>query len=140
MNDHDLITLFHTSVELSNQTLMDYISVLFAFLVAGYFIADKLKLPMIILLIILFTVIEIRLITNMYFLSNDMDILSAKMAILVENGDFGLPGLVMATPGDNYFLSQVIVTIGSYIGALIFFFHQRSVGLAKNSIPKKAEN
>ena len=46
MTDYNLISLFHTSVGLLNQSLMDYISVLFAFLMAGYFVADKLSLPM----------------------------------------------------------------------------------------------
>ncbi len=131
MTDYNLISLFHTSVEISNQTLMDYISVLFAFLIAGYFIAHKLEPLMIMLVIVLFTIIEGRLMINMYFLSNDMSTLGALMALRAENGEFGVPGLMMSTPGDNYFITQAIVTIGSYIGGLIFFFHQRRAGLTK---------
>jgi hypothetical protein len=131
MTDYNLVSLFHTSVSLLNQSLMDYVSILFAFLIAGFFIADKLKLPMVVVVIVLFTIIEANLLPNMYFLEHDMKILGAQLALRVTNGDFALPGLVMTQKGGNYFLTQVIVTIGSYIGAIIFFFHQRRVGLTK---------
>jgi len=127
MTDYDLISLFHTSLGLLNQSLMDYISVLFAFLIAG----DKLSLPMTLFVMLLFTIIEGNLLTNMYFLQQDMHILSSQMASRVTNGDFDLPGLVMSNVGNNHSITTVIVTIAAYIGALIFFFHQRREGLNK---------
>ena len=129
MTDYNLISLFHTSVGLLNQSLMDYISVLFAFLIAGYFVADKLSLPMTLFVMLLFTIIEGNLLTNMYFLQQDMHTLSSQMASRVTNGDFDLPGLVMSNVGNNHSATTVIVTIAAYIGALIFFFHQRREGL-----------
>ena len=133
MADYDLISLFHNSLTLLSQAIMDYVSVTFAFLIAGYFIADKLKSSMVVLIVFLFTSIQIGQLFNMYFLQHDMGVLTTEMALRAANTSFMLPNLVMTNnPGIYYVIVMGVAIIGCYIGALIFFFHQRRLGLANN--------
>ena len=135
MTDYNLMTSFIDMVGLLNQALLGYVSVLFAFLIAGYFIADKLKPSMIVLIIVLFTAVAGDLLGQVYFIQHDMGVITTEMALRVANNEFALPHLSMTyNPGIYFFITQGIATIGGYIGALIFFFHQRREGL-KTSRP-----
>lgn len=129
MTDLDLISLYHESVTLQNDILTSYIYVVFAFLVASYMVAHKLKSLMVILVIAVFTSISVFFLLELYFLRMDMLVLSSEMALRVSNNEFSLPGLGMTLPDDSlniFEFSKHFSTIGSYFGALIFFFYQRS--------------
>ena len=129
MTDLDLVSLYHESVTLQNDILTSYIYVVFAFLVASYLVAHKLKVLMVMLVVILFTSISAFFLMELYFLNLDMTVLSSEMALRVANNEFSLPGLGMAGIADGltiFDFSKQFSFIGSYFGALLFFFYQRS--------------
>ena len=110
---------------------MNYVSILFAFLIAGYFVAERLKPPMIALVIFLFTAVALYIILQLWAIEGAMGVLSTEMALRVANDGFDLPDLEMARGGSafKFYITEGIATIGGYIAALIFFFHQRHQGL-----------
>jgi hypothetical protein len=132
MTDYDLISLYHESAALQNDILINYIYVIFAFLVTGYLVADKLNLLMSILVIILFTAISGFFLIDLNYLHSDMRVLTNEMALRALSNEFVLPdlGMVQITDGVSLFgLSLRLAIYGSYIGALIFYFYQRAQGL-----------
>ncbi len=132
MTDYSLIATFHASLELLSQTIMDYASVLFAFIVAGYLIGDKLKSSMVVILVILFTAMAFSQFINMYYLQSDLAAISEYMVRRTNEGLFTLPNLQMAQhSGGFYHVFLKVAIIGSYFAALIFFFHQRRTGLGR---------
>ncbi len=48
MSDYELVTLFYVVVDSLQTSFMNYVAVLFAFLIAAYMIADKLKAKLLI--------------------------------------------------------------------------------------------
>ncbi len=48
MSDYELITLFYVFVDSLQTSVMNYVAVLFAFLIAAYLIADKLQAKLLI--------------------------------------------------------------------------------------------
>ena len=131
MTDYDLISLYQESATLQNEILINYIYVVFAFLVAGYFVADKLKLIMSILVVLLFSAISGFFFLELYYLSNDMGVVASEMALRVSNSEFMLPKLGMVQLTDGIALIDIslrLATYGSYFGALVFFFYQRDQG------------
>jgi len=83
MTDYNLMTSFIDMVALLNQALMNYVSVLFAFLIAGYFIADKLRPSMITLIITLFTAVAADLLAQVYFIQHDLGVVTTEMTLRV---------------------------------------------------------
>jgi hypothetical protein len=55
MTDHEIASLFFDLIATIETAIVDYTTVLFAFLVFAYFAADKLKPYMIVILLVLFT-------------------------------------------------------------------------------------
>ena len=93
--------------------------------------ADKLKLIMSILVVLLFSAISGFFFLELYYLNNDMAVVASEMALRVSNSEFMLPNLGMVQLTDGIALIDIslrLATYGSYLGALIFFFYQRDQG------------
>lgn len=133
MTDYEMAYLFNDNINILITLLMSFSSVVFAFLVAGNIVAHKLKSSMVLLVIALFTIASSILIFLMNRFGNQFANIATLMREAVENGSSSLgwhpityepavlPLFLMVT-----FQTLMILL---YIGALIFFFHQRREGL-----------
>ena len=66
MSDYELIQLFYEILNGLQTALMNYVAVLFAFLIAAYLIADKLESRMAFIIVALFTLVALPQLTNVF--------------------------------------------------------------------------
>ena len=121
----DGATLFGGYLDLANQLVFGYVSILSAFLIMSYFAAHKLNKWLMMLVLVLFTIVCAILIMQLNLTRTDMASLYAYLLTL-EGADtewFGNnPGWA---PGVLTVLLN-FVTFGGYAGSIAFFFYQRS--------------
>ena len=136
MTDYEMFSTFSEIVVILNTILMDYVAILFAYLIAAFFVASKLKRSMIIVVTSLFTVFAMYKLYEALFWSFDLIRLQGVMEAALVQSDSSLDWLGFAiyategTRGGNLatLLVPLIIVFG-YIASLIFFFHQRHQGL-----------
>jgi hypothetical protein len=113
---------------------MDYVAILFAFLVAAFFVASKLKQSMIAVVVSLFSVFVVFKLYESIMWALDLSRLQGTMGAALDQGDSNLNWLGFATYGSGGFsvlgtwIIPAIMVFG-YIASLIFFFYQRHQGL-----------
>lgn len=121
----DGATLFGGYLDIANQLVFGYVSILSAFLIMSYFAANKLSKWLAALVLILFTTVCAILVMQLNFTRTDMGNLYAYLLTL-EGADtewFGNnPGWA---PGILTTLLN-FVTFGGYTGCIAFFFYQRA--------------
>ena len=131
MTDYEMFSVFSEITTTLNTILMDYVAVVFAFLIAAFFAASKLKQSMILVVTSLFTVFAMYKLYEAVFWSLDLNRLQGVMGAAVVQSDSSLTWLGFATFGSGAtmatFLAPLIIVFG-FVASLIFFFHQRYQG------------
>ena len=124
MTDYELMSLFGEYVSHQQAVYMNFVTIVFAYIVAGYFVANKLTGRMAAIITILFTVVAFQLGTAAFFLIKDQFGLVPEMS---TRDALQFHGAVQGgEPVTNmYVFLYIVAPIIAYIGALIFFFHQR---------------
>ncbi len=134
MSDYEMFSTFSEIITMMNTVLMDYVAILFAFLVAAFFVASKLKKNMILVIVSLYSVFVAYKLYESIMWALDLGRLQGAMAAALDQGDSNLNWLGFAIYGSDGFsvlgtwLNPGIMVFG-YIASLIFFFHQRHQGL-----------
>ena len=136
MSDYELIISFREFYGMFQAQYINYISVLFAFLIAAYMVAAKLQPAMVVVVVALFSAFALDSIIVLNFINSDVGELQHVMHARMLEGQTDLSWLnaARASPGPSLTIFAVlrhITIIGGYVGALIFFFHQRHVGRAQ---------
>ena len=138
MTDYELAELFALYFSLIQDQFINYATVLFAFLISGYLIASKLNSAMTVIVVAIFTGFAFDSISVIWFICNDVASLQVIMHERVLNGSEELMFMAAARPDFDtgslliFTLTRVLTALGAYIGALVFFFHQRKAGLRDN--------
>jgi hypothetical protein len=131
MTDYEMFSVFSEITTTLNTILMDYVAVVFAFLIAAFFAASKLKQSMILVVTSLFTVFAMYKLYEAVFWSLDLNRLQGVMGAAVVQSGSSLTWLGFATFGSGAtmatFLAPLIIVFG-FVASLIFFFHQRYQG------------
>jgi len=140
MTDFEMSYLVLEQVSIAFTVLATYVSIVFAFLVAGYLVAHKLASSMVAILITLFTMISMMVAGIAVRAGRGISGLEEEIRRAVAEGRSSLSwnasaladsgGSAMSTLIPLIFASIIII---AYIGALWFFFHQRQVGLKQVS-------
>ena len=136
MSDYELVDIF---IQYSNNLqahFMNYVAVLFAFLIAAYLIADKLESSMAFIIVGLFTLVTMIQGVNVSGAGYDFVSVGMQVAARATQDSANLDWHATKTWLGNIGLpfvrfSTVAVVIISYIGGIFFFFHQRHVGRAQ---------
>ena len=129
MSDYELYSGFAETWSVIWLIFATYLTVTFAFLVAGYLIANKLKPSMVTLLIVLYSLVSLwcSFAINRWVVTAVRMI--REMKRLVANGESTLGWTTMVTTPDIATgaipFVLLAITIGAYTGSLVFFFHQR---------------
>jgi hypothetical protein len=130
MTDFELAMLFKEYLSLLQSQYINLVSVIFAFLVAGYLVASKLQSMMVVVVITLFSAFVLDAILALNFLAADTLRLQELMAARIEAGSTELlfhSGARGDTASADFFFaaSRAVAVAGGYIGSIVFFFYQR---------------
>ena len=132
MSEFELISLYDESGALLGAQVDTYLTILFAFVVVGYLVADKLTKTMMYVAVGLFTEATFLVGFAMYRTCRDLVNLAGEIRAAGQGADSALafhtlasePVLIMASVPWMF-----MVLLGAAYGAVIFlFFHVRSRG------------
>jgi hypothetical protein len=130
MTEYEIVDAFYSAVNTANASLMNYVTIVFAMLVASYLAAKQLSRGMAFAALGMFTLFEILSVFQVVNLFGEVLRLgrrigeitaagSSDLAFHSANTGFGAIGLTIVEP----FIFFTI--IGSYAGAVWFFFELR---------------
>ena len=127
MTGYEAISLFYEIANTATTLLVTYISVLSAFLIMSFFAADRLSNVLIGLVLSLFTLTCVLLTIQINLTRNDM---ASLHAYIMELRSTGLNELQWFGQNPSLFVDNVpltlnIVTIGGYLGCMVFFFYKK---------------
>ncbi len=133
MSNYELLDALYGCIGGVQTVLMNFVAVLFAFLIAGYLVADKLDKIIVIIIVTLFSLVTFNQMLASIGLSSDFAGLLLQLAdraatdpenmgwhsSTLDIREFGLP--IMR-------FSPTVIIVVSYFGGLVFFFRQRYLG------------
>lgn len=130
MTEADMVVAFHSAVDLNVQILFGYVSLMSAFLVMSYLVADKLPGFLAAIVVTLFSVISALLIYRISLNRSDAEALMSK---LIERRDAGAPNMDWLGTNPPWSvqlttLVEIIATIGGFLACIAFFVYQRRAG------------
>ena len=133
MTDYELVNLFQLHLTNVQTAVMNYVALLFAFLIAAYLIADKLESSMVFIVVGLFTLVVLQQTGPIIGTGYDFAAIAGQIATRAADDPTGLGWHGTATPFGATAVAVTRFTAGavmfvSYIGGVFFFFHQRRVG------------
>ena len=132
MTDYEMLSEFNEYWGTVFMVFSVYVTVTFAFLVASYMVADKLKTGMVWVVIGLYTITSLWLNIGLNRFAAMAGLLGAEIKRLVIIGQSSLTWTTLSQEPDyilplaSYLI--MIFPIFIYLGTLIFFFHQRRSG------------
>lgn len=133
MTDYELAALFIEYFAAIQSSLINFVSVVIAFIVAGYLIASKLQSSMVFILVTIFSAFCIDSILQILFINMDLQSVQGLMADRIATGQSdlifhsGARG-VWANNAWVFGAIRMVATLGAYVGAVAFFFYQRRIG------------
>ena len=131
MSDFELMYLFNDATNVVTNYFSLYITIVFAFLVCAYLVADKLSRHMVYIIIALYTIISLSIGYTLNRFTQNVTNLGLEIMRLIETGQSQLTWSTLADDIDNpaglmfYPTTMIIVVLISYTGSLLFFFYQR---------------
>ena len=136
MTDYELVYIFTENLNSLQSAFMNYVGVLFAFLIAAYLVAAKLESSMVLIVVGLFTLIAFQQVAPVFGYGSTVGELGSQIAARAIEDPSSLSWHGTAKPWGATALfitefSETVVLVLSYIAGLVFFFHQRRVGRAQ---------
>ena len=130
MNEFQGVSLVIEYTNTSIQLVLAYTSILSAFLVMTYLAADKLNTVLSSWVLILFTLVCVLLIFQIYHTRNDLTHLVNFLYEQQANGSSSLSWFGHNSPMGARIVSilHYCVTVGGYLGCVGYFFYQKKHG------------
>jgi hypothetical protein len=131
VTDYEVLMAFSDIANSSQASYMNFVTIVFAFIVAGYFVSDKLSQKMASLLTILFTLVAFQEAASTMLFTTDFLGLIPEIKSregLQFHGAFSVSSFFPPM----YIALHFVTLILAYIGSIIFFYHQRHQGLKKS--------
>jgi len=125
MTEYELVDTFYTIAGLSDQLIVSFVTLLFAFLIASYLVSSKLDRRMVVVVIALYSFMALRYVLIFYNVSGDLVTLadtineqrllsSSSMGWLQIGG--GISMVLIGTTAAMFL---------SFAASIYFFFHTR---------------
>ncbi len=136
MTEFELVYLFNETVNSLQTSFMNYVAVLFAFLIGAYLVADKLETRIVVVVIALFTVVTLQQATPIFGHGYDVAAIATQVAMDASDASSAIRWHSAAQPWGTgiiptFRFGTMVILVLSYIGAIIFFFQQRHAGRAQ---------
>ena len=130
MNEYEAYDILVNGITTIGNYFFGYFSIISAFLVMSYLVANKLTRVNSLILITLFTLSSLLMVLNIYTLSNDMQHLTSYMYEQKQSGVYDLAWFGKNPIWMSYVLmiTEIMCIIGGYVGALLFFFYRSKAG------------
>jgi len=127
MNESELISAFHGSVELNSQVFFGYVSLMSGFLVMAWLAARKLPSVLAAIVVTLFSVVSALLVFRLYLNGSDATALMSHMMAQQESGAMDFAGFGSSPVGAApiVMVLEMLSTVGGYLGCIAFFFYRR---------------
>ena len=127
MSEAELIEVFLNYVALLDSQLLGYISVLSGFIVVSYFAASKLTTVLAGIVVTLYSLTCGLFLTRIVFLRKDFVELHMFIVEQRSAGVIDIPWFGTNPPWASEMLNYLMigVTVGGYLGSVLFFFVQR---------------
>jgi len=128
MNESELISAFHGSVELNSQVFFGYISLMSGFLVMAWLAAHKLPSVLAAIVVALFSVVSALLVFRLYLNGSDAAALMSYMMAQQELGNMDFAGFGSSpqiAPAAFVVALEMLSTVGGFLGCIAFFFYRR---------------
>ena len=130
MSDYELLSLFYQIVDTSTSSFANFMTIVFAMLVAGYLVAHQLDRIATTLVILIFTVACAGISNEMRGLAANMALVAHEIAAQSQQPGSSL-GWHPAANGQSFdFIQYILVILASliYMGTLWFFLRSRAAG------------
>jgi len=127
MTEYEAYDLFNSMTSTTNQVMFGYFSLISGFLIVSYLIAEKLNYVLSSVVIVLFSGASLYIVLSMYAINSDLDALFFHMIENKEAGKYHLEWLGSNPAWLSSIISmiQIFITIGGYLGSLIFFIYRK---------------
>ena len=129
MTDYELYSAFAETWSVIWLIFATYLTVTFAFLVAGHLVSHSLKSTMVALIVGLYSLVALWCTFGINRWVTTAAAMTQEVRRAVEAGESTLGWTTMATtPAAVTWaipLVLLVITLGAYAGAVVFFFHQR---------------
>lgn len=126
MSEYELVSLLQTQINTIGTEIMDYFTILTAYLVAGYVAAHRLTLSMAMFVTAMFVLSALFFVANVMGSYVAADVLTNQMNALAERAHNTLAP--QQSPTAAYVVAGValIMMVSGILGGVYFFFQSRS--------------
>lgn len=132
MTDYEIVSVLNEFVSATWSIFATYVSIVFAFLVAGYLVSDRLVPRIVSIVIALYTLVAFWAVWGLNRTAANLvaSITEIKRRILEDGSSLGwlpaasIPDLML----DAIPLLITILAVVAFAGSVVFFFHQRKSG------------
>jgi hypothetical protein len=139
MTEYEHAILFLELIQTGNATMANYMTLVFGMLVTSYLAAHRIDRVMLWIALAIYTMFALGFCNELIQIYSDFSRLGLQMVELGQdpNTDLGWIGPIAASPDFFHILPTIIriMTIGAFVGSLVFFFRARRSNLSKDVGP-----
>ena len=124
MTDYELVDVFYTIAALSDQLILSFITLLFAFLVASYLVSASLDRKLAGIVLALYSLMALRYVVVFHNVAGEI----ATLADQLKERQLQSSSLDWLELGDSMSVVLPATTIGMFLafaGSIYFFIHMR---------------
>jgi len=126
MTEYELVDTFYTIAGLSDQLIVSFITLLFAFLIASYLASSRLDRPMVVVVITLYSFMALRYVLVFYNVSDDLVTLAETIDESRLQAGSSLSWMNIGSGMSMTLGGTISAMILAYLGSIYFFFHTRN--------------
>ena len=125
MTEYELVDTFYTIAELSDQLIVSFVTLLFAFLVASYLVSSRLDNRMATVVIALYSFMALRYVLVYYNVSDDLVTLADTINHLRQSSGSNLGWFEIGGGMSNMIVGTTLAMFLSFLASIYFFFYTR---------------
>jgi cellobiose-specific phosphotransferase system component IIC len=126
MTEYELVDTFYTIAGLSDQLIVSFITLLFAFLIASYLASSRLDRRMVVVIIALYSFMALRYVLVFYNVSGDLVTLAETINESRLQAGSSLSWLEIGGGMSMTLRGTIAAMFLAYLGSIYFFFYTRN--------------
>ena len=126
MTEYELVDTFYTIAGLSDQLIVSFITLLFAFLIASYLASSRLDRRMVVVVIALYSFMALRYVLVFYNVSGDLVTLAETINESRLQAGSSLSWLEIGGGMSMTLGGTIAAMFLAYLGSIYFFFYTRN--------------